>query len=264
VGAFQSILHGNSRLPLFVMPKKHNEDNLFLFDPSEFRSTTPPPSVESVFKPKPITSDRIASLERTRITIGMMLDMGMNKDLVPALLSIDDALPLEQYRYLSGPISVHASGWSSTLEDASMRWLHTAIYKDRLEIVINELKTGKSDGLASASEVLAAMYPATLQAPMHHDWVQVYMWAWEATLSKHKYAQAMPQKADGTPYTDLWEWLGEKHPPTFDRIKQDYTHLASDIRQRVVKHAAERGVRLETKRRRSTEAVSTLPLFEES
>ena len=240
-----------------------SKEQFSLFGEEAFTSDPPPKPTLPTAPKKEAGAEQIAQLDRVHAMLNVLLDMDAGKEMIGVMLGMSETLTLEQYRYLCGPVSVHQNGWTDMVSTGSFHWLHKAIYKDRLEIVINELKTGKSDGLASPSEVLIAMYPATMAAPIHHDWFQVYEWSWVVTLTKHKYADGMPLKDDGTPYESLWEFLGEKYPTPFNRIKQDYHQIASDIRRRVVKHAAERGIKLDKKQQRERSAKDSTPsLFE--
>jgi hypothetical protein len=77
------------------------------------------------------------------------------------------------------------------------------------------------------------MYPATMQAPLSHRWYEVYMYLGDRVLTKY---QKLPYGQT------FWELTGIDHPITYARVRQDYEELARDIRTRVVKAAAERGV----------------------
>jgi len=67
----------------------------------------------------------------------------------------------------TAPLIVYPSGWEDTLPD----WIKSEVTLQRL---IRLMKG--NDGLATDVEALAYMYPRTLEAPLDHDWMQIYMY----------------------------------------------------------------------------------------
>ena len=123
-----------------------------------------------------------------------------------------------------------------------MSWLRQAVYLERLAIVIEEMKTGKSDELASPVEVLAVMAPAVNDAPLQHRWAQVYLYAANWTLTKYRLPEINGER-EGQQFKDFWESIGmTSQIVDFQRIKHDYEDLALDIRRKVVNQAAKDGV----------------------
>ncbi|MCU0551883.1 MAG: hypothetical protein MUC48_21295 [Leptolyngbya sp. Prado105] len=237
------------------MPKPKATDLPFLFDPAEYRSLKPQKQPEFTPTPKSITPDRIEQLDRCFAMFNAMIDMGMDKDEIAVLLSLSAELTNEQYRYLAGPVTVHSAiGWVEDFKSPSMQWLIQAIYKDRLEIVIHELKTGTSNHKASASEILACMYPATMAAPLHPDWSDVYFYAGSIVFPKNN---RLP------PNTTFWQHLGFGYEITYEQVKYDYDKLAHDIRRRVVQSAADKGITLNPKRKENKH-LGQFDLFKET
>jgi hypothetical protein len=62
---------------------------------------------------------------------------------------------------------VYPSGWEDTLPD----WIKSEVTLQRL---VRLMKS--DDGLATDVEALAYMYPRTLEAPLDHDWTQIYLY----------------------------------------------------------------------------------------
>jgi hypothetical protein len=67
----------------------------------------------------------------------------------------------------TAPIVLYPSDWQDTLPD----WIKSEVTLQRL---IRLMKG--NDGLATDVEALAYMYPRTLEAPLDHDWTQIYMY----------------------------------------------------------------------------------------
>ena len=64
----------------------------------------------------------------------------------------------------TAPLIVYPSGWEDTLPD----WIKS-------EVTLQRLMKG-DNGLATDVETLAYMYPRILEAPLDHDWIQIYMY----------------------------------------------------------------------------------------
>jgi len=78
------------------------------------------------------------------------------------------------------PIIVYPSGWEDTLPD----WIKPAITMERL---IENMKALKGETpTATDAEVLAYMYPRSLEAPLDSDWTQIYLYISSRVVSRHK------------------------------------------------------------------------------
>lgn len=161
-----------------------------------------------------------------KVMTNLLLLNGANKEVIAAMLEIAQ-FSIHHVRWLTRPVIVHQSLWMETLP----KWLIEAIYLDRLERIFQEHETGEIGVLATPAEVLACMYPATMEAPLHSDWVNVYLWVGNEVFSKHQRLQE----------TSLWQLLGEDRPVKFESIKSDFEQLAKDIRRKVVEAAKQRG-----------------------
>lgn len=89
------------------------------------------------------------------------------------------------------------------------------------------------------------------EVPLLSEWTDVYLWASYDALNRHK-----PFK--NYEYDKLWEKIGTT-PIKYQKIRSDYETLASDIRSRVVKHAAKEGwgKRSSTNNKRSAKETQT-------
>lgn len=67
----------------------------------------------------------------------------------------------------TAPVIVYPSSWADTLPD----WIKPEVTLQRLA----RLMKG-DDGLATDVEALAYMYPRALEAPLDHDWTQIYLY----------------------------------------------------------------------------------------
>jgi hypothetical protein len=239
------------------MNKKQLEPLLSLFDVSEFvtpPATASPESQEMTSTPTP---EDCESLDKTlaMMLAVMDLEIGMGMSIFAPLLAMDGQLSLEQYRYLLGPfILPKDSGWNELAKAESMAWIYRAIHKERLEIVVNELKHPDPSPyrrpLASAAEIVLMMYPTTHDAPLQSRWADLYLYACSLVLPRHKFPDGLPENpATGQPYESWWEFVGVPgyERLTYDRVQQEYEDLAQDIRRKVVQGAQRQGISLPRK-----------------
>jgi len=84
------------------------------------------------------------------------------------------------------PIIVFQSPWMDTLPD----WMKGAITLERLIMNIRSLKGEEPTG--TDAEALAYMYPRTLEAPLDHDWTQIYLYLASKVIPYHKKGTEVP------------------------------------------------------------------------
>ena len=78
------------------------------------------------------------------------------------------------------PIIVWPSPWQDTMPE----WIKPAITVERL---IENMKALKGETpTATDAEVLAYMYPLSLEAPMGSDWTQIYLYISTKVVARHK------------------------------------------------------------------------------
>lgn len=163
---------------------------------------------------------------KTRAMMRFMLEMGLNKDVIAALLQIVE-FDAELICYFAGPIITYKCAWTDTIP----QWLFQAIILDRFDRILEEHETGNKSDLATPTEVTAYLMPAALEHPIGTRWSDVYLWAANEALVKHN---RVPQGR-----TNCWEFIGR--PVDYRSIRYDYEMLAKDIRASSVKAAKERG-----------------------
>jgi hypothetical protein len=76
---------------------------------------------------------------------------------------------------LTDPIVLHRSPWADTLPE----WVRGQIIMERMAALI------KGDpGMATDAEAMAYIYPASLDAPLDHDWSEIYLYVSTKTMEK--------------------------------------------------------------------------------
>lgn len=78
------------------------------------------------------------------------------------------------------PIIVYPSGWQDTLPD----WIKSQITLERLIMNVKVLKEGGVP--VGDTEVLAYIYPRTLEAPMSEQWTRIYMYVFNQAMKFKK------------------------------------------------------------------------------
>ncbi|MBD1995374.1 hypothetical protein H6G00_01845 [Leptolyngbya sp. FACHB-541] len=205
------------------------------------------PSEES--QDRVISSDK-TDLDKTKRMLQMMIRMRLDKEFAAVL--IEQVLPLsvDQLRYLVGPVVVHRNGWSDTIPE----WLVFAAYEDRLNVIFEECQTGKITGLAAPADMLAAMYPASMEAPMHHDWCELYFYLGGDVLPRFG-------KIEST--EAFFKHIGHDYrPPTLREVRQDYDFLSRDVRRKVANAAKDRGFGVIKRQSKAKPKAETTPRAE--
>ena len=162
--------------------------------------------------------------EHNRKMLEVMMDMGVNPAVVGALLEMA-GYSKKHVRYLTGPIVVYDSPWKEDLPS----WLPKAIYKERLERILAEEDAGYTGDLATPTEVVAYLHPASLEIPFSHEWTRVYLWAGNEAFRKHG---RLPEGRT------FWE-IVDSPPIELTRYERRYhlMRLQRDIRRSVVSAA---------------------------
>ena len=171
--------------------------------------------------------------EQSAQMILVMAELGLPKGMIAELLDFAMAgkLHKDHKRFISAPIIQAQSMWRETTPE----WLYKAISYDRLSVVIEELKQGIVGWQIGATELVAVLYPATMDAPMRHEYAQIYLWAGAHANSQH-YKK---------PIEHYWELIGA-HVKDEDILNPKgqyhyaYRDLCSDIRRKTVNLEMER------------------------
>ena len=141
---------------------------------------------------------------------------------------------------LCDPIIVYPSPWQDTLPD----WIKPQITLERL---IMNMKVTKEGGVpVGGTEVLAYIYPRTMDAPMSEQWFRIYMYVFN---------QAMKFKKTEVPEDLKSEKLSDYDMHQLDDLKRW-------IYDRRVKHRKEkaRGERLQAKEEAKAKELATVPV----
>jgi hypothetical protein len=78
------------------------------------------------------------------------------------------------------PIIVWPSPWQDTMPE----WIKPAVTVERLLMSMTALKA--SEMTATDAEVLAYMYPLSLEHPMSTDWSEIYLYISAKVIARHK------------------------------------------------------------------------------
>lgn len=157
----------------------------------------------------------------------LLASLDTPKELLACMLEMAE-FSIHHVRYLAGPLVLHRSLWG----DTTPSWLKVACIHDRLELILNEYEQDQVGDYATPTEVLTYMMPASFEAPMHRDYSDLYIWAGNEVVRKHK---KLPEGSD-----NFYELTGS-HVIEFNTVKTEFHTLSRSIRQSVVKHAAQQG-----------------------
>lgn len=83
-------------------------------------------------------------------------------------------------RVLAAPIIVHKCAWMDTVPEWVLKWI-------KLDRMIALMKN-QYDGMATDSEALAYLMPASLEAPMGRDWSEIYLYLATKVMEEAKHA----------------------------------------------------------------------------
>jgi hypothetical protein len=108
------------------------------------------------------------------------------------------------------PIIVYPSGWEDTLPE----WIKSQITLERLIMNVKAMKEGGVP--VGDTEVLAYIYPRTMEAPMSEQWTRIYMYVFNQAMKMKK--TEVPQDLQSEKLTDydmraldeLKRWIYEK------------------------------------------------------
>jgi hypothetical protein len=171
----------------------------------------------------PDTRCSSSTLEMLRL----LASLDVPRELLACMLEMAE-FSMHHVRYLAGPLVMHRSSWG----DATPGWLKVACVQDRFELILSEYEQEQVGDYATPTEALAYMMPATMEAPMHRNYVDLYLWSGNEVMKKHN---RLPENA-----TSFYELIGG-HPIEFSTVKNDFQDLSRSIRRSVVKHAAQQG-----------------------
>lgn len=156
--------------------------------------------------------------------------IGAGAEMLGAMVNLSGiTLRADHQHFLSGPIVQHRSGWQSTTPE----WLYRAVPAERLAIVLDDHTHDRDGWQVGPAEIAAVLYPATMEAPLHHWATEIYLWA----SGNAKAAK------DGVPVDDIRKQVAfvddaQILTPT-GSLHRHYRDLVTDIRRRVIRSAKE-------------------------
>lgn len=130
----------------------------------------------------------------------------------------------DHLHYFRGPIVVGKSAWADMLPD----WLLQAVRRERFEQILDEFAQGAITERATPAEIVCALQPLTLEAPLHREYSDLVLWAFDQVLQRHNRVPAG--------YGSFFEMNGDM-PIPFERVERTYRELGMDIRRKVVRYA---------------------------
>ncbi|MGI9485301.1 MAG: hypothetical protein ACR2RF_05345 [Geminicoccaceae bacterium] len=169
--------------------------------------------------------------ESTKNQLQALAMVGAPKDLIVAMVDFAGIkLCADHRRFLTGPVVQHRNGW----QDTTPPWLYDAIPAERLAIVLDDHAHGREGSKVGPAELAAVLYPASMEAPMHHWSAEIYLWACG-------HAQAAKKGVPADEIRKVVDFVqdGEVIDPA-GSLHHDYRHVANDIRRRVIRHQKER------------------------
>lgn len=144
---------------------------------------------------------------------------------------------LEQYRYLLGPVVMHKSSFGPY---PCPGWMKKIIFKERLTTVMNELEERCTKGMASLPEIMMMMIPASQDAPLQHDDMACLDHCMSYVLQTYQ--------PKGLDYAAMF---GNHNPPSYGAVRHTLTPYRFQLRSKIVKHAAARGISMDWKKQKA-------------
>ncbi len=143
------------------------------------------------------------------------------------------------------PIIVMPGGWGADLPD----WIRDAITLERLIANVESFKTGVMT--ATDAEACAYLFTASLEAPMGHDWTQIYLYIASKVYEWHRTKDSGVTMPEDIKVTELTH--GQQ---------QDLDRLKAWIYDQRIKHRKRRDhdERKEQKARKEAEPPAVLQL----
>jgi len=134
-----------------------------------------------LFPENSATSDNVSSLAQSLKIIRVMAQLEpVPTALLDVLLQL---LPVQtaHLKYFRGPIVVGGSSWSDLLPD----WLLQAVKQERFLLILDEFEQGTVTENVTPAEIVCALQPLTLEAPLRHDYAELCLWAFDQVMQRH-------------------------------------------------------------------------------
>lgn len=173
---------------------------------------------------------------------------GAGAEMLSAMANLSGiTLRADHQHFLAGPIVQHGNDWQSTTPD----WLYRAIPAERLAIVLDDHAHDRDGWQVGPAEIAAVLYPATMEAPLHHWATEIYLWA-SGSAKAAEDGVAVDELRKQVAFVDDAQILA----PT-GSFHRHYRDLVTDIRRRVIRSAKER--QRDTNRQRRETTTTSAP-----
>ena len=88
------------------------------------------------------------------------------------------------------PVIVWPSGWQDTIPE----WVFPEIKMQRLlDLMVRHRGMDGAEPMASDLEVMAYMYPLSLERPLDHDWAEIYLYVATQAMKRRHPAVEVPE-----------------------------------------------------------------------
>lgn len=101
------------------------------------------------------------------------------------LLQQSGLLKAEQIHYFSGPVIFRKTDWSLTLPDKMVDRLIQAVRIERFSQLLDEAELGHSTLNCTPAEVVCALQPYSLCAPLPHHYADALIWSFARMVEWH-------------------------------------------------------------------------------
>ena len=155
----------------------------------------------------------------TQSLLNVMIKAGMSPRAISGLLEFT-GVRKDHRHYFGAPVISSESQW----KDMIPGWLKRAVYQERFEIICREYRKNEIGFRAGITEALAVLMPASMEAPLDHEWANIYVWC-------GKEAGIRYQGKSEEHFKDICDFaeLGNDEKRNLDR-------LLMDIRSKVIKN----------------------------
>jgi len=164
-------------------------------------------------------------------TLGMMRAIAQLEPVSPGFLSVLLQLldvKAAHLNYFRGPIIVGKSEWTNLDVIAK---LQPAVMQERFLHILDEVEQGNLTETITPAEIVCALQPLTLVAPLSRDYADLCVWAFNQVLNRHPTLFGAEAAQS---------FMADAHQIEFRRIEHVYKELSIQIRRKVVKLAPKR------------------------
>lgn len=130
--------------------------------------------------------------------------------LIPSLEFLE--IDIKYLAYIISPIILPRKEFVGIPE-----WVQNAINQDRLDLIIEELESGKEIGYCGISELSLYLSELSLLAPLSSEWADLYLWAGRELIKKHN--------------PGILKLMSDMPIVEFESVERNFNKLSKDIRR---------------------------------